>query len=138
MTDAGAKNNGSPGGKARHKAESYDRGVRAERWAGWIMRAKGFEILTRRYRAQGGEIDLVCRCNDLLVFLEVKYRTRLDDALFSITPRNQSRIIAAASAYLAERPDATITSYRFDVMAFAKGPKRVPLWNHLEGAFDTF
>lgn len=124
--------------RERHRKESYDRGLRAERWAGLIMRAKGFQILTTRYKAQGGEIDLVCRQDDVLVFLEVKYRATLDDALWSITPRNQSRIVAAASHYIANQPDDGIMTYRFDVMAFAKGPTAKPLWQHLEAAFDAF
>ena len=124
--------------RERHKKESYDRGLRAERWAGLIMRAKGYQILANRYKAQGGEIDLVCRQGDLLVFLEVKYRANLDDALWSITPRNQQRIVAAASHYIANQPDENIMTYRFDVMAFAKGAGAKPVWQHLEAAFDAF
>ena len=125
-------------GKEQHRKESYDRGLRVERWAGWIMRAKGFDILKRRYKAQGGEIDLICRKGDLVVFMEVKYRDRMDDALYAITPRNQARIVAAASAYLAHFEDATVNSYRFDIMAFAKGGGAVPQWTHLESAFEAF
>jgi len=124
--------------RERHRKESYDRGLRTERWAGLIMRAKGYQILATRYKAQGGEIDLVCRQGDLLVFLEVKYRASLDDALWSITPRNQQRIVAAASHYIANQPDDSINSYRFDVMAFAKGSGVKPDWQHLEAAFDAF
>ncbi len=102
------------------------------------MRAKGYEILKRRYKAQGGEIDLICRKGDLVVFLEVKYRDRMDDALYAITPRNQARIVAAASHYVAHFEDETVSSYRFDIMAFAKGARAVPLWSHLESAFEAF
>lgn len=124
--------------RERHRKESYDRGLKAERWAGLLMRAKGFDIVTCRYKAQGGEIDLICRKDDLLVFLEVKYRARIDDALWSITPRNQARIVAAASHYLSLFDDEAITTYRFDVMAFAKDKTGKPLWQHLEAAFDAF
>ncbi|WP_373235502.1 YraN family protein [Cohaesibacter celericrescens] len=124
--------------KEKQRKRSYDRGIRAERWAGWLMRAKGFQIMKCRYKAQGGEIDLICRKGDLLVFVEVKYRALIDDALYSITPRNQARIVTAASHYLAAYPDETINTYRFDVMAFAKGARFVPLWQHIEAAFDAF
>ncbi len=126
------------GRKARHRKESYDRGLRVERWAGWIMRTKGFAILHRRYKAQGGEIDLVCRKDDLVVFLEVKYRDRMDDALYAITSRNQARIIAAAGHYIAQFEDQSVDSYRFDIMAFAKGEGPVPRWSHIESAFEAF
>nr|WP_321981071.1 YraN family protein [uncultured Cohaesibacter sp.] len=124
--------------KTQHRKESYERGVRVERWAGWIMRVKGFEIIKRRYKAQGGEIDLICRKDDLIVFLEVKYRDCLDDALYAITPRNQGRIVAAASHYIAESEEEPASSYRFDIMAFAKGAGPAPRWTHLESAFEAF
>nr|WP_319486908.1 YraN family protein [uncultured Cohaesibacter sp.] len=127
-----------PGRKVRHRKESYDRGLRVERWAGWIMRTKGFVILNRRYKAQGGEIDLVCRKDGLVVFLEVKYRDRMDDALYAITPRNQARIVAAAGHYIAQFEDQSVDSYRFDIMAFAKGDHAVPRWSHIESAFEAF
>ena len=129
---------GAEARKKRHRTESYDRGVKAERWAGWLMRAKGFDIVARRYKGQGGEIDLICRKQDLLVFLEVKYRGSLDEALHVITPRNQARIIAAAGQYLAEHPDETAQGFRFDVLAFAKGRRAAPLWEHVEAAFEAF
>nr|WP_321461701.1 YraN family protein [uncultured Cohaesibacter sp.] len=124
--------------KALHRKESYDRGLRAERWAGWIMRVKGFQILHQRYKAQGGEIDLICRKDDLMVFLEVKYRDRMDNALYAITPRNQARIVAAASHYLAHFEDEAISSYRFDILAFARGTRAAPVWSHIESAFEAF
>ncbi|SNY90465.1 putative endonuclease [Cohaesibacter sp. ES.047] len=124
--------------KQRQRARSYDRGVRAERWAGWIMATMGFAIIERRYKAQGGEIDLICQKEDLLVFLEVKYRASIDDALHSITPRNQGRIIAAANHFLANHALDDIETYRFDVMAFARGKSPVPVWQHLESAFELW
>lgn len=124
--------------REQQKKRSYDRGLKAERWAGWIMRVKGFSIVTRRYKAQGGEIDLICRQGDLLVFLEVKYRQSLDDALFSITPRNQQRIVTAATHYLASHQDGAIETYRFDVLAFAPAKGCSPQWRHIEAAFEAF
>ncbi|WP_316862310.1 YraN family protein [uncultured Cohaesibacter sp.] len=123
--------------KDLHRAESYERGLRCERWAGWLMRAKGFDICKRRYKAKGGEIDLVCRQGDLLVFLEVKFRDRAEDALYSITARNQSRIVAAATDYIAHNEDETISTYRFDVIVFANRQGLVPFWQHIESAFEA-
>ncbi len=122
--------------KQRQRARSYDRGLKAERWAGRIMKVKGFEIVDQRYKAQGGEIDLICQRDDTLVFVEVKYRETLEHALLSVTPRNQARIVAAAQHFLANREIAGIETYRFDVIAFAKGKGPVPLWQHLEAAFE--
>ena len=123
--------------REKQRKRSYDRGLKAERWAGWIMRAKGFVLVEKRYKAQGGEIDLICRKGDLMVFLEVKYRTTLEEALYSITPRNQTRIVTAANHYLAAFPDETLATYRFDIMAFARGDRYIPTWQHLEAAFEA-
>lgn len=127
-----------PKRREQQKKRSYDRGLKAERWAGWLMRAKGFSIVKRRYKAQGGEIDLVCRKGKLLVFLEVKYRQTLDDALFSITSRNQQRIVTAAQHYLAYQEEGVIETYRFDVLVFAPAKGFSPQWRHIEAAFDAF
>lgn len=133
---AGGKSNKAA--REQKKQQSYDRGVMVERWAARLMRLGGFDILCERYKAKGGEIDLICRKEDMVVFLEVKYRSSLEDALYAITPRNQARIVAAASTYLAQFPDETISTYRFDAMVFAKGRGAVPLWRHIEAAFEAY
>ena len=60
--------------------------------------AKGYRILAKRFRTPYGEIDLVARRRNLLAFVEVKARARLDDAAYAVTPRQQRRIIDAAQA----------------------------------------
>ena len=117
---------------------NFAQGLKAERWAAWILRVRGFSILARRYKARGGEIDLVARRGDLLVFIEVKYRHSLDSALHAITPRNQARILACAQAYLAEHDPQNVDTYRFDVMAFAPGKRLRPQFSHIEHAFELF
>lgn len=124
--------------KARQRQRTFSAGIKAERWAGWLMRAKGFSILERRFKTRGGEIDLICRKKELLVFLEVKYRQSLEEAIYAITPRNQARIITAAQSYLAQEPCDEIGTYRFDVLAFAPRQGLKPQWQHLEAAFELF
>ena len=65
--------------------------------------AKGFRIAARRWRSPAGEIDIVARRGNLLVFVEVKARARLDDAAFAVTER-QTAHRAAAEAWLAAIP----------------------------------
>ena len=117
---------------------SYRRGLKAERWAGWLMRAKGYTILHRRYKVRGGEIDLICRKRETIVFLEVKYRAEMEDALHSITPRNQSRIVTAATHFMASYNHTPVSTYRFDIMVFAEGWRPLPRWQHLESAFEAY
>src|ERR1041384_812460 len=53
-------------------------GERGEKFAAHYLRRHGYKILARRFKGRGGEIDLVCRHKDWLVFVEVK--TRQDEA----------------------------------------------------------
>jgi putative endonuclease len=108
-------------------------GLSAESRAAALLIAKGFRILARRYRSPVGEIDIVARRRQLLIFVEVKARERLDDAAWSVTERQRARIIAAAEAWLADHPDPSIQDIRFDAMLVAPG--RVP--QHIPSAFDA-
>ncbi len=80
--------------------------------------AHGLQPIARNYRCRGGEIDLVMRDGDCLVFIEVRYRRHhsFGCALASIDARKQRRLTVAAEHYL------TLHSWRgpcrFDVMAF--------------------
>ena len=78
------------------------RGAQAEALAAQYLEARGLVILARNFRTRRGEIDLVARDGDTLVFVEVRYRSRSDfgGAAASVTARKQQRIVAAALAYL--------------------------------------
>lgn len=108
-------------------------GLSAESRAAGYLIAKGFRIVARRWKSPVGEIDIVARRRQLLVFVEVKARERLDDAAWSVTPRQRARIIAAAEAWLAQFPDERIRDIRFDAMLVAPG--RIP--RHIPAAFDA-
>jgi putative endonuclease len=108
-------------------------GLSAEtRAAAWLM-AKGFRIVARRWKSPVGEIDLVARRRNLLVFVEVKARVALDDAAEAVTERQQRRIVAAAGAWLARHPADRERDIRFDAVLVA--PWRLP--RHIKAAFDA-
>ena len=108
-------------------------GLSAESRAAAFLIAKGFRILARRWKSPVGEIDIVARRRHLLVFVEVKAREHFDDAAWSVTDRQRSRIVAAAEAYLAWVPDERIHDIRFDAVLVAPG--RIP--RHIPAAFDA-
>src|SRR5262245_26051521 len=108
-------------------------GLSAESRAAAYLIAKGHRIVARRWRSPVGEVDIVARRRNTLVFVEVKARERLDDAAEAILPRQQRRIIAAAEAWLARHPDDIDTNIRFDVVLVA--PKSLP--RHIVAAFDA-
>ena len=95
--------------------------------------AKGYRIVARRFRTPVGEVDIVARRGRVLVFAEVKARDRLDDAAWSVLPRQQQRVVAAAGAWLAEHPDDVQCNIRFDALLVAPG--RIP--KHIEAAFEA-
>jgi putative endonuclease len=112
---------------------AFRTGLSAESRAAAYLIAKGFRILARRWKSPVGEIDIVARRRKLLVFVEVKARERLDDAAWSVTPRQRARIVAAAEAWLAANGDAGIEDIRFDAVLVAPG--RLP--HHIPAAFDA-
>jgi len=108
-------------------------GLSAESRAAALLIAKGFRILARRWRSPLGEVDIVARRRQLLVFAEVKARASLDEAAEAVQVRQRRRIAAAAEVWLAANPDETIRDIRFDAILVAPG--KVP--RHIPAAFET-
>jgi len=108
-------------------------GISAESRAAVFLIAKGFRILARRWRSPLGEIDIVARRRQLLVFAEVKARASFDEAAESLNERQRRRIAAAAEMWLAANPDETIRDIRFDAILVAPG--KIP--RHIPAAFET-
>jgi putative endonuclease len=104
----------------------------AETRAAALLLAKGFRIAARRFRSPAGEIDIVAKRGNLLIFVEVKARGALDDAAWSVTERQKRRIASAAAAWLAAHPDDAHCDMRFDAVLVA--PRALP--RHVTGAFE--
>ena len=118
MTQGGAD---QPVARARIARQAAFRvGVTAEARAAAYLVGRGYAIAARRFKSKVGEVDIVARRNAELIFVEVKARRRLDDAAWSITPRQQKRIVAAAEAWLADHPDDGLRDIRFDVILVAR------------------
>jgi len=115
------------------RVAAFRTGLSAEARAAAYLMAKGYRILAKRFRTRFGEIDLVARRRNLLVFVEVKARASLDDAAYAVTPRQQRRIIDAAQAWLIAHPEHAELELRFDAVLIA--PRRLP--RHLLAAFDA-
>jgi putative endonuclease len=100
------------------KAGHLRLGAHGEKLAVRFLRRQGFKILYRNFRGrQGGEIDLVCRERDTLVFVEVKTRTREDFGrpLEAVNRQKQRRISLGGLAWLRLLGDPDIL-FRFDVV----------------------
>lgn len=92
------------------------RGARAEALAAQFLEGRGLAILERNFRTRRGEIDLIARDGDTLVFVEVRFRSRSDfgGAAGSVTARKQQRIVAASLVYLSRLRSEP--SCRFDAI----------------------
>lgn len=111
-------------------------GAWGERVAAKELKRRSFKILYRNYRGpHGGEIDLVCRDRETLVFVEVKTRSREEHSrpLDAVNCKKQKLIQRGALAWLRllGRPDLT---FRFDVVeVIASKPPEVRV---IENAFN--
>lgn len=91
-----------------------------ERQAASWLAGRGLQIIERNFRTRAGEIDIIARDGDCLVFVEVRARThrRFAGAAASVTRGKQRRLLRAAARYLQLRPQLAQSSCRFDVIAF--------------------
>lgn len=97
--------------------ESYEIGKVGEQIAEQYLIAKGYQILERNYRSQQGEIDLIAKDKDMLVFVEVKnYSFRsLGSPVGAVRKAKKDSIIHAAQTYLFKK-EIKNTYSRFDVL----------------------
>jgi len=118
-----------PAGQAAGKAAE-------DRVAQWLE-AAGLGVIERNYAVRGGEIDLIAREQNTLVFVEVRMRRRDDygGAAASITPAKRRRIILAARHWLAAHPARARSLCRFDVVLLTASDDAAPTW--LKNAFDA-
>lgn len=95
------------------------------RWAEWLamlwLAAKGYTLLEHRARTAAGEIDLVARRGEYLVFVEVKTRGDLATARESIGSRQRARIVRAASIWMARHERFGQLFPRYDLFLVAPG-----------------
>lgn len=96
-------------------AVSYYSGVAAESAVAEMYARSGRTIAARRWRGSGGEIDIVARDGDGLIFIEVKKSRSHAAAVQRLGSRQMERIYASASEFLAGEPRGQNTEVRFDV-----------------------
>ena len=104
-------------------------GLLGEMRAAAYLRKQGMRILEKRWRAAHGEIDLIAREGNTLVFVEVKTRPRgrLDSGLAAVNAEKRGHLRSAAWQYLRLHGDAP---FRFDVIEISAAGLR-----HIKNAF---
>ncbi|MDB5986064.1 MAG: hypothetical protein JWR16_1117 [Nevskia sp.] len=115
------------------------RGAAAEAQAQRHLEAAGLRLIARNWRCRGGELDLVMRDRDTLVFVEVRSRARSDygSALETIDARKQARLTLAARSFLNQHPEHAARPARFDVVALDGAADQPQTLDWLRAAFDA-
>lgn len=106
---------------ARDEPGHLARGQEAEEAACAFLRKNGLRLLARNYRTPFGEIDLVMRDGDTLVFVEVRFRGRADfgQPAETVVAAKQRRLRATAEHYLQSVRGASKKPCRFDIVALS-------------------
>ena len=124
---------------AEHPTARIILGERGEDHAARYLRRQGYKILVRRFKSRSGEIDIVCRHGDWLVFVEVKTRKsdRYGAPSESVNREKQRHMSKTALDYL-RLLDNPRVRFRFDIVevllpAGAKKPDDIRL---IQNAFD--
>lgn len=118
------------------KREKKETGKIGEDIAAKFLTRKGYTIIERNWRIKGGEVDIIAKDHDTVVFVEVKSRssTEYGTGEEAITSLKKKRLITAAKAYLRYRGEDF--QCRFDVISilFTNRGKMKEM-NHIQDAF---
>lgn len=111
---------------------SQEFGEEAEREAGRYLKSLGCRILARRWRCPLGELDLVARDGEEVVFVEVKARSgsSFGPAELAVNGPKRKRIVRAALSYIEK--ERISSPLRFDVVVLQGRELR-----HIRGAFSA-
>ena len=111
-------------------------GAYGERVAARVLTDAGLTVLDRNWRCRDGELDLVARDGDALVFCEVKTRTGsgFGSPAEAVTPTKRRRLRVLAGAWLAAH-DQHAPDLRFDVVGVQVPATGRPRVTHLRNAF---
>lgn len=122
-------------GKARGRNKQL--GERGERAAARFLERRGYEIVETNWRCRAGEIDIVARDGESLVFVEVKTRTSIEKGFpeEAVDEEKRRRYEILAAFYLSEHDEFDDAPVRFDVVALlVVAPDRALIRHH----FDAF
>jgi putative endonuclease len=111
-------------------------GAYGERVAVRLLAAAGMRVLDRNWRCATGELDIVARDGDVVVFCEVKTRRgeRFGAPIDAVGRAKVRRLRALAAMWLAEHPDCR-GEVRFDVVGVWPQPSGPATVDHVRAAF---
>lgn len=112
-------------------------GQKGEKQAAKYLKKKGYKLVTANYRCQYGEIDLIAKDADILIFVEVKTRTSTDfgDPAAAVDYRKQKQISKVAHHYLVTHHNDDVDA-RFDVISVLSANGKKTEIEHIIDAFE--
>lgn len=118
------------------KKTSYQTGKLAEKIAKIILFIKGYKILTSNFvtgkGTNAGEIDIIAKKSNIIIFIEVKKRTSLEEAAYSINNKQKQRIINGAKSFIKQLKANKNYDFRFDAFIFDNKLK----FKHIKNAWQ--
>ena len=113
-----------------------ERGKKGEFLAARYLEEKGYTVIARNYHSRYGEIDLICRKDSYLVFIEVKERkaSSLVNPLEAVTAKKREKLRLTAKQYLMQEESSCLLQPRFDVVAVVEDNGGYSFC-HVENAF---
>jgi len=87
-----------------------------------LLKIKGYKILATRYKTSCGEIDIIARKNNIVVFAEVKSRKSIEKCHIAIRDKQLGRIQRASQIFMSRNKKLAQDAMRYDVIL-------VPDWN---------
>lgn len=111
-----------------------------EKLATSLLEKKGYDILQRNFHSRYGEIDIIAKLHEHIIFVEVKTRTSLnrDLALESVSLQKQRRIIKTAHHFLQLHQEYCDYMVRYDIiLMFYHSSNDTYSWEHLEDAYSV-
>lgn len=111
-------------------------GKEGESLAVSLLKKKGYKILEQNYRTKFGEIDIIAKEKNTLVFIEVKSRKTggFGSPKYAVTPKKIKKISMVALYFLKITNQSSVKA-RFDVVAISPGVKG-PEIEIIKNAFD--
>ncbi len=109
-----------------------------ETLAGAYLQNKGYNILERNLHTPYGEIDLIARQDEAVIFVEVKTRSSssLGPPEISITPRKEEHMRDAAGYYIQQHPELN-GDWRIDLVTIQFQPNQSPaVIDHFENVLS--
>jgi putative endonuclease len=112
---AGSGTSAQPSARTHRGSRNHHAGHAAEDQVARAYEATGHRVRARRWRGGSGEIDLVLEKDGEIVFVEVKASRTHASAAEAVGPRQVSRLLQSAEAYIGGLATGSLTPMRFDV-----------------------